>query len=153
MWLSRNTKVLDSSPPQKWVVYAWSMWSDYSVFGKWRSLHRRQKNYGLQTIAHVHNIAPVSCSTGTYFLPKQTDFWQIANSVLIKVKPAIPSLFNSLEVLSSASDKAKLVAKNFSKSSNLDDSIISLPMFASRTNLKLHNISIPPKMVRWLTRP
>ena len=50
-------------------------------------------------------------------------------------------------MLSSASDKAKLFAKNFSRNSNLDDSDISLPVFPSRTNLKLHNISITPKMV------
>ena len=76
------------------------------------------------------------------------DFWQIANSVLNKDKSAIPSLFNSLEVLSAASDKAKLFAENFSMTSNLDDSGISLPVFPSRTNLKLHNISVIPKMVR-----
>ena len=51
-------------------------------------------------------------------------------------------------MLSSASDKAKLFAKNFSKNSNLDDSGVSLPVFPSRTNLKLHNISITPKMVK-----
>ena len=51
-------------------------------------------------------------------------------------------------MLSSASDKAKLFAKNFSKNSNLDDSGISLPVFPSRTSLKLHNISITPKMVK-----
>ena len=73
---------------------------------------------------------------------------QIANSVLKKGKSAIPPLFNSLEVLSSASDKAKLFAKNFSKNSNLDDSGISLPVFPSRTNLKLHNISVTSKMVK-----
>ena len=33
-------------------------------------------------------------------------------------------------------------------SSNLDDPGISLPVFPSRTNLKLHNISVTPKMVR-----
>ena len=60
----------------------------------------------------------------------------------------IPPLFIGPEVLSSASDKAKLFAKNFSKYSNLDDSGISLPVFPSRTNLKLHNISITPKMVK-----
>ena len=32
--------------------------------------------------------------------------------------------------------------------SNLDDSVISLPVFPSRTNLKLHNISVTLKMVR-----
>ena len=76
------------------------------------------------------------------------DFWQIANSVLNKGKSAIPPLFNGPEVLSSASDKAKLFAENFSKNSNLDDSGISLPVFLSRTNLKLHNISVTPKMVK-----
>ena len=68
------------------------------------------------------------------------DFWRIANSVLNKGKSAIPPLFNSPEVLSSASDKAKLFAENFSMNSNLDDSGISLPIFLSITNLKLHNI-------------
>ena len=76
------------------------------------------------------------------------DLWRIANSVLNKGKPAIPPLFNGPEVLSSASDKAKLFAKNFSKNSNLDDLGISLPVFPSRTNLKLQNISRTPKMVQ-----
>ena len=50
-------------------------------------------------------------------------------------------------MLPSASDNAKLFAKNFSKNSNLDDSGISLPVFPSRTNLKLYNISVTSKMV------
>ena len=61
---------------------------------------------------------------------------------------AIPPIFNGSEVLSSASDKAKLFAENFFKNSNLDDSGISLPVFPSRTNLKLHNILVTPKMVK-----
>ena len=61
---------------------------------------------------------------------------------------AIPPLIKGPEVLSSASDKATLFAKNLSKNDNLDDSGISLPIFPSRTNLKLHNISITPKMVK-----
>ena len=76
------------------------------------------------------------------------DFWRIANSVLNKGKSAIPPLFNGPEVLSSASDKAKLFAENFSKNFNLDDSGISLPVLPSRTNLKLHNISVTPTMIR-----
>ena len=44
-------------------------------------------------------------------------------------------------MLSSASDKAKFFGESFSKNSNLDDSGIYLPIFLSRTNLKLHNIS------------
>ena len=73
---------------------------------------------------------------------------RIVNSLLNKGKSVLPPLFNGPEVLSSASDKAKLFAKNFSKNSNLDDSGISLPVFPSRTNLKLHNISITPKMFK-----
>ena len=36
------------------------------------------------------------------------DFWQIASSVLTKGKSAVPPVFNGPEVLSSASNKAKL---------------------------------------------
>ena len=76
------------------------------------------------------------------------DFWQITNSVLNKGKSAIPPLFYDLVVLSSASDKAKLFAKNFSKNYNLDDSGMSLLVFPSRTNLKLCNIYVTPKMIK-----
>ena len=76
------------------------------------------------------------------------DFWRIANSVPNKGKSALPPLFNSPEVLSSASDKAKFFAENFSMNSNLDHSSISLPVCPSRTNLKLHNISVTVKMIR-----
>ena len=66
------------------------------------------------------------------------DFWRIANGTLNKSKSSLPALFNDPEVLSSASDKAKLLAENFSKNSNLDYSSISLLAVSSRTNLKLH---------------
>ena len=66
------------------------------------------------------------------------DFWQIQN----KGKSAIPLLFNGVEVLSSATDNAKSFAKNVSQNSNLEESGISLPVYPSRTNLKLHNIPI-----------
>ena len=58
------------------------------------------------------------------------DFWQIANSFFNKDKSAIPPVFNRLEVLSSASGKAKLLAKNFSKNSDLGDSGISFYLFS-----------------------
>ena len=52
-------------------------------------------------------------------------------------------------MLSSASDKAKSFSQIFSKNSNFhDDSGISLPVFPSRTDLKLHNISVTPNMVK-----
>ena len=51
-------------------------------------------------------------------------------------------------MFSCASDKAKLFTKYLSRNSNLDDSGIALPAFASRTNLKLHNIHVTPKLVK-----
>ena len=51
-------------------------------------------------------------------------------------------------MLSSAFDKAKFFAESFSINSNLDDSGIFLPVSPSKTNLKLHNISVTSKMVR-----
>ena len=74
------------------------------------------------------------------------DFCRIAISVLKKGKSAIHTLFNNLEVLPSASDKAEFCAKNFSKNSSLVDSDDCLPCFLL-TNLKLHNISVTLKMV------
>ena len=44
--------------------------------------------------------------------------------------------------------KARLFPKNSSINCNLDVLGVSLPVFPSRTNLKLHNISITPKMVK-----
>ena len=38
--------------------------------------------------------------------------------------------------------------KTFPNNSNLDDSVISLHLFPSKTNLKLINISITPMMVK-----
>ena len=74
------------------------------------------------------------------------DFWQIAYSVLNNLS-TIPPLFNGPKGFSSGSDKAKF-AKNLFKNSNLDDSFFSLPVFPSRTNLKLHNISVTLRMVK-----
>ena len=41
------------------------------------------------------------------------NIWRIANSVLNKGKSPVPPLFNTLEVLSSASDKARYLLKIF----------------------------------------
>ena len=76
------------------------------------------------------------------------DFWRIANSVLNEGKSAILPLFNDPVLLSSASGKAKLFAKNVSKNSNVKGSVISLPACPSRCNLRLHNHSVTPKMVK-----
>ena len=55
-------------------------------------------------------------------------------------------------MLSSASHKTKLFAKNFSKNLSLDDSSISLPVFNSVSNLRLHGISVTPKMIKKVIR-
>ena len=67
---------------------------------------------------------------------------------LNKDKAAIPPLFNRPDVLSYALEKEKLFAENFSKNSNVVDSGISVPVFSSRNNLRQHNISVTPKMVK-----
>ena len=46
---------------------------------------------------------------------------------------------NGREVLPSVSDKTKLLAKNFFKNPNIDDSGISVPVLYSISNLKVHN--------------
>ena len=110
----------------------------------------RQASYHCKRVLEAAKLAYTSKTKESITSQKlgSLDFWQIANSVLNKGKSAIPPLFNRLEVLSSASDKAKLFAKNCFKKSNLDDSGMSLPVFPSRTNQKLHNFSITPKMVK-----
>ena len=71
----------------------------------------------------------------------------MTNSALKKSKSIMPPLFNGLEMLSSASEKAKLLAKNLFKNSNLDDLGIFFHVFLARTNLKPYNISATPKVV------
>ena len=73
---------------------------------------------------------------------------RIANSVINKGKSAIRPLFTGPEVSPSVSDKAKFFAENFTKNSSFDDLGISLSVFPSRTNLKLHDISVTPMMVK-----
>ena len=41
-----------------------------------------------------------------------------------------------------------MFAEYFPKNSNLDDSIIASPVFPTRTNLKLHRISVTPNLVK-----
>ena len=108
-------------------------------------VHRNQQNKSSESKLLASNRCKRVLETAILAFTtkaKEWDFWRIANSVLSKGKSAIPNLFNGPEVLPSASDKAKLLAKVFSNNSNLDNCGISSPVFPSRTNLKLHNISI-----------
>ena len=72
----------------------------------------------------------------------------ILKHIYSKTQVLIKFIQRIVYFLSSTFDKAKLFAENFSKNSNLDDSGISLPVFPSTFNLKLHNISVTPKMVK-----
>ena len=106
------------------------------VFGDFNVHHNDWLTYSVGTDRLVNFVIS---NVNLHMLLKQSITSQklakkIANNVLKKSKSAITSLFDGPEVLSSASDKAKLFGKNFSKNSNLDDSGISLPVFISRTN-------------------
>ena len=73
--------------------------------------------------------------------------------VFNKSKSAIPPLFNRLQVLSSASDKAKLFTKNFSKNSSLwsdDCGIYFFPCFLLKEPSWI--CIIFPQLPRWLER-
>ena len=88
----------------------------------------RQANNHCKRVLVAANLAHANKTKGYITSHKlgSRHFWRTANSVLNKSKSAIPPLFNGPQVLFSASDKAKLFAKKFSKNFNLDDSGISL---------------------------
>ena len=74
------------------------------------------------------------------------EFWGIANSALNKGKSAISPLFNDLELLFAASDKAKLFPKIFFLRTLILMTWASLNCFLSRTYLKLHTIFVTTKI-------
>ena len=82
-----------------------------------------------------------------HYVLENLDFWQIVNSALNKGKSAILPLSSSSEVKFFTYDQAKLFPKNFSNSSHLEDSGISLSAFPSTTNLKLY-ISLIPNIAK-----
>ena len=75
----------------------------------------------------------------------------LALGALDELPIVFSTMVNLLYLLYSSARKCcllHLIKQNFSKNSNLDDSGISLPVFPSRNNRKLHNISVTPKMVK-----
>ena len=111
----------------------------------------RQASNSCESVLETTKLAYANKTKESIFSQKlaSRDYWGIANCILNKGKSATPSLFKGSEVLSSASDNAKLFVKNFSQDYHFDDdSAISLPVFSSGTNLKPHNISVTPKMVK-----
>ena len=67
------------------------------------------------------------------------NFWRIANSVLNKDSSAIRLLFGCCRLY---------LIKQHCFDSYLDDSGTPLPVFSSRTNLKLRNIFLTPKLIK-----
>ena len=101
--------------------------------------NRRKQVFETAKIAYANK-------TKGYHFPKTWFLWH-ANKVLrISTSAAFPHLM-ALR-WSFVSDKPKLLAKNFSKTSNLDDLSISLTSFLSRTNPKLHNIHVTSELVK-----
>ena len=87
----------------------------------------RQANNCCKRVLEAAKLASANRTTESITSQKlcSCGFWWIANSVFDKGKSAIPPQFSCLEVLSSASDKTKLFAKNFSQKSSFDDLGIS----------------------------
>ena len=73
------------------------------------------------------------------------DIWGIANSVLNKSESTVPPLFNSLEMLSSASDKETCILKTFLRTLILMTQVSFYLLFL-RTNLRLHIMAVSPTL-------
>ena len=100
----------------------------------------------------VHEVAKVAYATqNSPSLPRN-----LALGTFGKLLIAFSTKVNLLYLLYSTDQRSCLLhqikqnylLKFFSKNSDLDDSVISLPVFPSRTNLKLQSISITPKIVK-----
>ena len=78
-----------------------------------------------------------------------TTFGEFVMAFSAKVKSAISSVFNGLEVLSLASDEANLFKEIFSESSNLDYSGISQP---SSPFARILNYILYLQLPRWFSR-
>ena len=80
------------------------------------------------------------------------ELWQAVKKVPNQSK-IIPTLYNDIEVFSSASDGSKSVAAIFYESPDPDDSVNSQSNFPSGTNLRLDNSSIILKRVEIFEKP
>ena len=75
------------------------------------NLKFRQASNRFKRVSEAAKLAYANKTEGSVTSQKlgSQEFWQIANIFLSKGKSAIPPLFNGPQVLSSSSDKAKLV--------------------------------------------
>ena len=81
MWLNRNIKLMESFPPQKWDVNAYSMWSGYSVFGftdsqpwyqakeVWITHHHSHPQHSTCELLHMHSFLPETDWCNIHDLP------------------------------------------------------------------------------------
>ena len=99
----------------------------------------------LQKVLQAREIAYASKTKVEPSLPR--NLTHVTFVFFSKDKSALPSIFNGLEVLSSASDNTNLFTENFSKIPNLYNLGSALPTFHSGTNLELHGICVTPKLV------
>ena len=95
----------------------------------------------------ILEAAKPGCSKKVLHFPETwfSGIWKIANSVLNKGKSVIPPLC-LLHLI-----KQNVLLKTFLRTLILI-TLISLHVFPYRTNLKLHSISITPKMVKEVIR-
>ena len=80
------------------------------------------------------------------------DFWRVANRVLSKGKSATLSLFNGLKVFSFDYDKRQLLVNILPKNYNLDYKDLYFSVFYFKTNLKLNNSPLSPKLFKKVIR-
>ena len=77
----------------------------------------RQASYRCKSVLEAAKVAYANKTKESITSQKRgsMDFWRFANSVPNKGKSAVPPLFNGPGMLSSASNKSKLLAENFLK--------------------------------------
>ena len=102
----------------------------------------RQASNSCKRVLETAKLAYSTKRKRVYHFP-ETWLSGLLVSVLNKGKSTIYPLFKSaIPLLYLIKQNC---AKNFFKSSNLDDSGISLPVFCSRMNLRLHSVPVTPK--------
>ena len=108
----------------------------------------RQANNRCKRVLEVAKLAYANKTKESIISQKlgSRDFWQIANSVLNKGKSAVPPLFSGPGCCLLHLIKQNFLLKTFLRTLILVTQYESLPVFPSRTNLKLHNIFVTRKM-------
>ena len=106
--------VCNSTEADSWLVKLENESSGLNSKSSESKVKFRQASNHCNRVLEATKLAYANKTKDSITYPKLGfwDFWENANSILNKGKSAIPPLFNKLEVLCSASDKAKLFAEN-----------------------------------------